>query len=66
MDIQSLTPDPGRLKCVWIPGADGRLQSIWVADRQQDAEVVDLRRQRVADRPRLAKISRVAGLRFNV
>ena len=40
MDIQGLTPDPGRLKCVWIPGADGRLESIWVPDcRERDAEV---------------------------
>jgi hypothetical protein len=32
MDIRSLTPPPGRLKCVWIRGADGRLESIWVPD----------------------------------
>ena len=29
-------PDPGRLKCVWIPGADGRLECIWVPDWEQD------------------------------
>ena len=35
MDIQSLTPSPGRLKCIWVPGADGRLQSVWVPDWEQ-------------------------------
>jgi len=29
-------PDPGRLKCVWIPGADGRLECIWVPDWERD------------------------------
>ena len=37
MDIQSLTPQLGRLKCVWVPGADGRLECIWVPDWEQDA-----------------------------
>jgi len=39
MDIQSLTPHPGRLKCVWVPGADGRMESIWVPDWEHDAEI---------------------------
>jgi hypothetical protein len=39
MDIQGLTPRPGRLKCVWVPGADGRLESIWVPDWECDGEV---------------------------
>lgn len=38
MDIQSITPRPGRLKCVWVPGADGELESIWVPDWERDAE----------------------------
>jgi hypothetical protein len=38
MDIRGLTPPPGRLKCVWIPGADGRLESIWVPDWEADVE----------------------------
>jgi hypothetical protein len=37
MDIRSLTPQLGRLKCVWVPGADGQLESIWVPDWEQDA-----------------------------
>lgn len=36
MDIEGLTPRLGRLKCVWIPGADGRLQSIWVPDWERE------------------------------
>ena len=39
MDIRSLTPQPGRLKCVWVPGADGRVESIWVPDWEHDVEV---------------------------
>lgn len=39
MDIQRLTPPPGRLKCVWVTGADGHLESIWVPDWERDAEV---------------------------
>ena len=39
MDIRGLTPPPGRLKCVWIPGADGRLESIWVPDWERDSDV---------------------------
>ena len=39
MDIQSLTPDPGRLKCVWVPGADGHLESIWVPDWERAIDV---------------------------
>ena len=41
MDIRSLTPQPGRLKCVWVPGADGGLESIWVPDWERDAEVFE-------------------------
>ncbi|MDQ1493513.1 MAG: hypothetical protein QOJ23_6027 [Actinomycetota bacterium] len=26
----------GKLKCVWVRGADGRLESIWVPDWEQD------------------------------
>lgn len=37
MDIRSLTPQPGRLRCVWVPAADGRLESIWVPDWERDA-----------------------------
>jgi hypothetical protein len=37
MDIPSLTPQLGRLKCVWVAGADGRLESIWVPDWEQGA-----------------------------
>ena len=37
MEIRSLTPQLGRLKCVWVPGADGRPESIWVPDWEQDA-----------------------------
>ncbi len=37
MDIRSLTPQLGRLKCVWVPGAYGQLESIWVPDWEQDA-----------------------------
>jgi len=29
-------PDPGRLKCVWIPGPDGGLECIWVPDWEQE------------------------------
>jgi hypothetical protein len=39
MDLQGLTPRSGRLKCVWVPGADGRLESIWVPDWECDGEV---------------------------
>ena len=39
MDIRSLTPQPGRVKCVWVPGADGRLECIWVPDWEAEAEV---------------------------
>lgn len=42
MDIQSLTPQPGRLKSVWVRGADGRLESVWVPDWELDAEVLGL------------------------
>ena len=40
MDLPGLSPRPGRLKCVWVPGADGRLESIWAPDRERDTEVV--------------------------
>lgn len=36
MDIQSLTPPAGRLKCLWVRAADGRLESIWVPDWEAD------------------------------
>jgi hypothetical protein len=39
MNLADLTPPPGRLKCIWIPGADGRLESIWVPDWEHDCEV---------------------------
>lgn len=32
-------PEPGRLKCIWVPGADGRLESIWVPDWERDGEI---------------------------
>jgi hypothetical protein len=41
MDIQSLTPPAGRMKCIWVPGADGRLECIWVPDWEHDAEITD-------------------------
>jgi hypothetical protein len=41
MDIQGLTPPAGRLKCVWVPGADGRLESIWVPDWERDADAAE-------------------------
>jgi hypothetical protein len=44
MDIRSLPPQPGRLKCVWVPGAAGRLESIWVPDWEREAEVSPLRK----------------------
>jgi len=28
----------GKLKCVWIAGADGRLECIWVPDWERDWE----------------------------
>ena len=31
-------PSPGRLKCVWVPGADGLLECIWVPDWERDLE----------------------------
>ena len=34
----ALTPHPGRLTCVWVRGADGRLESVWVPDRERDFE----------------------------
>jgi len=37
MDIRSLTPHLGRMKCVWVPGPDGRLESVWVPDWERDA-----------------------------
>jgi hypothetical protein len=43
MDIRGLTPQPGRLKSVWVPGADGRLECIWVPDWEgEEAEVTPL------------------------
>jgi hypothetical protein len=42
MDIRGLTPQPGRLKCVWVPGADGRLESVWVPDWEGEADVTPL------------------------
>ena len=40
MDIGSLTPRPGRLKCVWVRGADGRPETVWVPDWELEAEVL--------------------------
>lgn len=37
MDIRSLTPPVGRMKCIWVPAADGQLESVWVPDWDQDA-----------------------------
>ena len=45
-DPWSLTPQPGRLKCVWVPGADGRLESIWVPNWEHDEKVTPLSRQK--------------------
>jgi len=39
-DAQSAIPQPGRLKCIWIPGADGRLECIWVPDWERDGQAV--------------------------
>lgn len=41
MDIRSLTPLAGRLKCVWVRGADGRMESIWVPDWELDEAPAD-------------------------
>jgi hypothetical protein len=41
MDIRSLTPPAGRMKCVWVRGADGRLESVWVPDWELEAETLD-------------------------
>jgi hypothetical protein len=41
MDIQGLTPQPGRLKCLWVPGPDGRLESVWVPDWEYDEAEVE-------------------------
>jgi hypothetical protein len=41
MDIRSLTPQPGRLKCIWVPSAGGRLECIWVPDWEREAEVTE-------------------------
>jgi hypothetical protein len=39
MDIQGLTPRLGRLKCMWVRGANGRLESVWVPDWERDCDV---------------------------
>jgi hypothetical protein len=36
IDLPGTTPRPGALKCVWIPGPDGRLECIWVPDWERD------------------------------
>jgi hypothetical protein len=41
INLAALTPDLGRLKCVWIPGADGRLECIWVPDWEQETEAAE-------------------------
>ena len=38
IDLAGLTPRPGPLKCVWIPGSDGRLECIWVPDWEREPE----------------------------
>jgi hypothetical protein len=38
IDLRGLTPHPEKLKCIWIPGADGRLESIWVPDWESELE----------------------------
>ena len=47
MDIQGLTPRLGRLKCMWVRGADGRLESVWVPDWERE-----LNEQTLRPRPR--------------
>ena len=42
ISLAALTPQPGRLKCVWIRGADGRLESIWVPDWEPEWERADI------------------------
>jgi len=41
INLSALTPRPGRLKCVWVRGADGRLESIWVPDWEPVWECAD-------------------------
>lgn len=36
-------PSLGRLKCIWVLGADGRLESIWVPDWERDLELPEPR-----------------------
>ena len=38
IDLTAVTPRPGRLTCVWVRGADGRLESVWVPDREREVE----------------------------
>jgi hypothetical protein len=38
INLAALTPPAGRLKCVWVPGADGRLECIWVPDWEREVE----------------------------
>ncbi|HYH49497.1 MAG TPA: hypothetical protein VEG38_08120 [Acidimicrobiia bacterium] len=42
MDLAGLTPRPGRLKSVWVRGADGLLESVWVPDWELEAETLGL------------------------
>jgi hypothetical protein len=41
-------PSPGRLKCVWVPGADGRLESIWVPDWERELAEAEASRRPAA------------------
>jgi len=38
IDLAGPTPRPGALRCIWIPGADGRPECIWVADWERELE----------------------------
>ena len=48
IDIRGLTPQPGRLKCIWVPGAGGRLESLWVPDWECEAETAALQKTQAA------------------
>ena len=39
INLAALTPRPGRFKCVWVRGADGRLESVWVPDWERELEL---------------------------
>jgi len=38
INLTALTPRPRRLKCLWVRGADGRLEAVWVPDREGAVE----------------------------